>query len=129
MGAKINYTKRTAKILNITEDEVRELSKRIYGHFKKNGIQKNEIIKSFFILESIYTRKEKIKLETTAPLLGFKNKGIKLYKGNIVKLYDLGLSTHDIYKQLKSKKDVPSLSTIKRYIVALKEWRFEDGKS
>ena len=127
MGTKINYLKRTANILNITEDETRELSKRMYGHFKKNGIKKDEVLKSFFILGRIYDRKEKIRLETTAPLLGFKNKGIQLYKGKIVKLYDLKFSTHEIYKHLTLKKDAPSLSTIKRYIVALKKWRSNNG--
>lgn len=127
MGTKINYTKRTAQVLELEEYEVNELVKRMYGHFKTNGIAKDEIVKSFFILQSIYERKEKIRLETTAPLLDFKNKGIKLYRGNIVKLHDAGLSTHEIHKHLKLKKDAPSLSTIKRYIKSLQEWRINNG--
>jgi hypothetical protein len=99
----------------------------MYGHFKQNGIKKEQIVKSFFILASIYQRKEQIKLDTTAPLLGFKNIGIKIYKGTIVKLHDACLSSHEIYKHLKQKKDAPSLSTIKRYIKSLKEWRLENG--
>lgn len=119
MSTKINYTRRAAKTLNLEEYEVNELIKRMYGHFKKNGIEKNEITKAFFILQSIYERKEKIKLETTAPLFGFKHKGIELYRGTIVKLHKKGKSTHKIYDTLKRKKDAPSHSTIKRYIKAL----------
>ncbi|QOP45692.1 hypothetical protein [Sulfurimonas paralvinellae] len=128
MGTKINYTKRASQILEIEEYEVNELVKRMYGHFNKNGFAKDEIVKSFFILNDIKIRKEKIRLETTAPLLGFKNKGIEQYKGNIVKLHDEGKSTHEIHKNLKlNKKDAPSLSTIKRYIKSLQEWRSNNG--
>jgi len=127
MGVKINYIKRASTTLNLAEDEIRELSKRMHGHFVKNGIDRDEIVKSFFILQKIYERKERIKEATTAPLLDFKNKGIQLYKGKIVKLYDLKFSTHEIYKHLTLKKDAPSLSTIKRYIVALKKWRSNNG--
>ena len=127
MWQKIDYLARAAKILSLSIDETKELSNRMYGHFDKNGIKKDEIIKSFFILASIYYRKEQIRLETTAPLLGFKNKGIQVYKGIIVKLHDAKLSSHEIYKHLKLKKDAPSLSTIKRYIKTLKEWRLENG--
>jgi hypothetical protein len=129
MGVKINYTKRASEILNLTEDEVRELSKRMHGHFRRNGIDRDAIVKSVFILQDIYERKEKIKEATTAPLLDFKSKGIKLYKGNIVKLYDDGFSTREIHKKMKHKKDAPSLSTIKRYISKLKDWRANNGKS
>lgn len=127
MWQKIDYTARAAKTLGLSIDETKELSNRMYGHFDKNGIYKDEIIKSFFILESIYHRKEQIRLETTAPLLGFKNIGIQIYKGTIVKLHDTDLSSHDIHKHLKLKKDAPSLSTIKRYIQSLREWRLENG--
>ena len=127
MSTKINYTKRTAKTLDLEEYEVNELIKRMHGHFKKNGIEKDEITKAFFILQSIYERKEKIKLETTAPPLKSTQKGMKLYRGRIVKLHDAGQSTHAIYKDLKFKKDAPSLTTIKNYIRLLKEWRMNNG--
>jgi len=67
MSTKKNYIKRTAKTLGLEGYEVNELIKRMHRHFKKNGIDKEEITKAFFILQSIYERKEKIKLETTAP--------------------------------------------------------------
>jgi hypothetical protein len=127
MWQKIDYLKRAAITLGLSSDETKELSNRMYGHFKKHGIKKDEIIKSFFILQHIYYRKEQIKLKTTAPLLGFKNKGIKIYKGDIVKFFDAGLSSHEINKRLSVKKDAPSLSTIKRYINTLKAWRLENG--
>jgi len=127
MWQKIDYKSRAAKTLGLTVCETNELIKRMYGHLNKNGILKDEIVKSFFILESIYQRKEHIRLETTAPLLGFKNKGIQFYKGTIVKLFDEKLSAHKIHNNLKLKKEAPSLSTIKRYIRSLKNWRLENG--
>ncbi|MBA1432447.1 MAG: hypothetical protein FAF04_02360 [Epsilonproteobacteria bacterium] len=127
MGTKIDYTKRAAKTLELTLDETHELVKRLHGHYKKFGIDRDQIEKSFFILQQIYDRKEQIKLQTTAPLLGFKHKGIELYRGLIVKLHKQGLSTHEIHKKIGRKKDAPSQSTIKRYIKALKEWSANHG--
>ncbi len=127
MGVKIDYRARAAKTLGLTLDETNELVKRLHGHYKKFGIDKDQIEKSFFIFQEIYKRKEQITLQTTAPLLGFKHKGIELYRGLIVKLHKQGLSTHEIHKKIYRKKDAPSHSTIKRYIKTLKVWEQNHG--
>ena len=113
--------------MNLSEDEVRELAKRMNGHFKKHGTTKDEIIRSFFILQDIRNRKESLQQKFLAPDLGFKQKGISLYKSEIVKLYNQGLSAGKIYDALKYKKEKPSLSTIKRYLKSYREWRRENG--
>ncbi len=127
MGVKIDYRVRAAKTLGLSLDETNELIKRLHGHYKRFGIDGDQIEKSFFILQQMYERKEQIKLQTTAPLLGFKHRGIKLYRGLIVKLHKEGLSTHEIHKKIYRKKDAPSHSTIKRYLKALKERNLNNG--
>ncbi|WP_457746286.1 hypothetical protein [Sulfurimonas sp.] len=125
--AKIDYLKRAAKALELEEYEVNELAKRMLGHLKKEQLSKDAIIKAFFILQDIKERKEQIRIQTTAPLLNFKNKGIALYRGTIVKLHKQGLSTYKIFDTLKRKKDAPSHSTIKRYLKTLKEKGYING--
>lgn len=68
MGTKINYTKRAARTLGLSLDETNELIKRLHGHYKKFGIDGDQIEKSFFILQQIYERKEQIKLQTTGDI-------------------------------------------------------------
>lgn len=127
MGFYINYRNRVAKQFSLSLDETNELLKRIRGHFKKHGISEDEIAKSFFILRDIIKKKEEQKLRTSIPELNFKNKGIEKYKIQIVKLLDKNLSSYKIYEELKLKKDCPSLSTIKRYVKALMDWRKNNG--
>jgi len=129
MGFKINHRKRAAETLGISLDEVNELLKRINGHLRKFGIDNEEIAKSFFILKDILDRKEAQRIILSIPLLMFTHKGIKKYRVEIVNMFDAGFSINKIYQVLKLKKDAPSLSTIKRYISALKDWRSENGKS
>lgn len=128
MGFKINHRKRLAKLLNLSLDEVNEFLKRINGHLQKHGTNSDEIAKSFFILRDILHRKEQQRIKLTLPLLGFKNIGLKKHRVEIVKLFDKGLSVANIHKSIKLKKDAPSLSTVKRYIKALRDWRLENGQ-
>lgn len=123
MGFKINYRKRVAIQFGLSEEETNELLKRLHGHLKRHGVSHEEIAKSFFILREILERKEKQRIRQNVPQLGFKNKGIEKYKIEIVKLYEQGLSAEKIHHTLKLKKEAPSLSTIKRYIKAFKEWK------
>jgi len=127
MGFKIHHMARVAKLLSLSVDESHELTKRMHGHLKKSGLNQDEIAKSFFVLNDIWKRKEEQKIKLSVPLLGFKNKGIEKYRIEIVKLKTEGLSADKIAKTLKNKKDAPSVSTIKRYIKALKEWRLNHG--
>ena len=60
------------------------------------------------------------------PLLGFKSKGIEKYRVEIVKLDKEGLSPQKIVNHIKGRKYEVSLSTIKRYLNALKNWRSEN---
>jgi len=123
MSFEINYKQRVSKILNISIDEVGELLKRAEGHCRKNGANRYELARMFFILEDINNRKEKQRIKDSAPLLGFKHKGIDKYRGEIVRLQEDGLSAEKTAKYLCRKKDAPSLSTIKRYLKALSNWR------
>jgi len=127
MGFPINDRKRVAKVLGLEIYEVNELLKRMNGHFRKNGIDNKEIARSFFILLDILRRKKKQYIDLSVPLLDFKHKGIEKYRVDIVKLQDEGLSPEKIAKHLKSKKDAPSLSTIKRYLNSLADWRKQNG--
>jgi len=127
MGFKINHSARAATLLHLSLDESHELSKRMYGHLIKNGLSQDQIAKSFFILRDIWMRKERQRIRLSVPLLGFKNKGIEKYRIEIAKLQDEGLSANQIAKVLQKKKDAPSVSTSKRYIKALKEWRLNHG--
>jgi len=127
MGFKINHRKKAAKTLGISLDEMNELLKRMNGHFRKFGVDNDEIAKSFFILKHILDRKEQQRIDLSIPILKFTQKGVKKYRVEIVKMFDDGLSINKIYKELKLKKDAPSLSTIKRYISALKDWRQNNG--
>ena len=54
MGFKINHRKRLAKAFGLSLDEVNELLQRMNGYFRKNGIDNEEIAKSFFILNDIW---------------------------------------------------------------------------
>lgn len=127
MSFKINYPQRMAKTLkNLSKDEVKEFLKRAEGHLQKHGNHRLSIAKMFFILDEIYDRKEKQRIKDSAPLLGFKHKGIGEYRGEIVRLHEEGSSAEKIAEKLKAEKDAPSLSTIKRYIKAVSDWR-ENG--
>lgn len=127
MSFKIDYSKRVASILGLSQDEVKELLKRLEGHYLKHGVSQFEIARSFFVLKHIYTRKQIQKLEQSAPELGFKHRGIIAYKGEIVRLLSEGYGSQKICKALQHKKDAPSLATIKRYVKAYSEWRKNHG--
>jgi hypothetical protein len=126
MAFEINYKQRMSKILNISIDEANELLKRGERHLKKNGTNRHELARMFFILEDIYTRKEEQRIKDSAPLLGFKHKGIERYRGEIIRMHEDGTSAEKVAKHLCRKKDAPSLSTIKRYLKAVRDWR-ENG--
>lgn len=123
MSFPINYKQRVADQFDLSTDEVNELLKRMHGHFKKHGISHKEIARSFFILNNIKIRKEQQRIKQCVPVLGFKHKGIELYRVEFVKKYNKGISCEQIYKDIRLKKDAPSLATVKRYIKAYKEWR------
>lgn len=127
MGFYISYINRVAILLGLSEEEVYELLKRMNGHFRKHGIDNEQIAKSFFILSDIQMKKETQRIKLSVPLLGFKHKGIEKYRVEIVKLQDKGMSVEKIAKHLKGKKDAPSLSTVKRYLKALSDWRKNNG--
>ena len=127
MSFEINYKQRVSKILDISIDEVSELLKRAEGHIRKNGVNRHELAKMFFILENINNRKEEQRVKDRAPLLEFKHKGIVKYRGDIVRLYQNEVSAERIAKKYNGKKDAPSLSTIKRYLKALNTWREDNG--
>ena len=92
MGFKTNHRKRLAKAFGLSLDEVNELLQRMNGYFRKNGIDNEEIAKSFFILNDILHRKEKQRIKLSIPLFGFKSKGIEKYRVEIVKFDEQGLS-------------------------------------
>jgi hypothetical protein len=127
MGFKINHRKRVAKLLGLEIHEVNELLNRMNGHFRKNGIDNDEIARSFFILGDIQTKKETQRIKFSVPLLDFKHKGIINYRVKIVTWRDKGFSAEYIAKRLKAKEDAPSLSTIKRYLKAVSDWRKNNG--
>lgn len=127
MAFEINYKQRMANILNLSRDEVNEFLKRSEKHLKKNGTNRLELARMFFILEDIYIRKEEQRIKESAPLLGFKHNGIQRYRGEIIRLHEEGTSAEKIAKHFYRKKDAPSLSTIKRYIKAVKSWKENDG--
>lgn len=127
MSFEINYKQRMSKTLNISIDEVSEFLKRAEGHLKKNGVNRHELARAFFILENINNRKVEQRIKDSAPLLEFKHKGIVKYRGEIVRLYQNEVSAERIAKKLNVKKDAPSLSTIKRYLKALNAWREDNG--
>lgn len=127
MSFKIDYSKRVANLLGLSTDEVKELLKRLEGHYKKHGVTKFEIARSFFVLRDIFTRKQIQKLEQSAPNLGFKHRGLIAYKKEIVHMVSEGFGSQKIYYTLQHKKDAPSLATIKRYVKAYIEWRSLNG--
>ena len=128
MSFKINYPQRMAKTLkNLSKDEAKEFLRRAEGHLQKHGNNRLSIAKMFFILDEIYDRKEKQRIENSAPLLDFKHKGIDRHRGEIVRLHEEGLSAEKIANELCRKKDAPSISTIKRYLKAVSDWREING--
>ncbi len=129
MGFNINYIRRVAKTLNLSENETRELIRRMNGHLQIHGTNKHELLRAFFVIEDIYTRKIEKKMSLSAPEFNFKHKGIIAYKGEIVSLLNKGYSSQKIYNSLQGKRNCPSLATIKRYIKQYKDWRCNNVES
>jgi hypothetical protein len=123
MGLPIDYLKRVGKLLDLSQDEVKELIFRMEGHYKQHGADHFEVARSFFILKDIWMRKAAEKLEKEIPTLGFKHMGLLKYRCEIVQMMTEGLGSQKIHEALKYKNGAPSLATIKRYMKAYKEWR------
>jgi len=116
MKLTINYINRASKVLDFTEKEIEEYAKRVVGHLNKcgaNGVTKNQIIQSVFIIKDI---KEK-QLQEKAKELHIKNQVIRKYQKEIKELSLLGLGTQRISNELKSRYKVNiSSSSIYRFL-------------
>lgn len=127
MAFNKNFIRRHAKVLRLTEAEMKDLVKRMLGHLQMHGLNEFELARSFFVLKEICTRKIQKELENNIPEFGFKQRGIILYRVEIVDLLNEGYGSQKIHNALSDKANCPSLATIKRYIKAYKEFKEEQS--
>ena len=116
MNLTINYKTRASKVLDLSVEDMEEYSRRVAGHLTKcgaNGITKNQIIQSIFIIKDMKDRQ----LKEKAKELHIKNINIRKYYKDILELANLGLGCQRISNELREKYKINiSNSSIYRFL-------------